>query len=161
MAGGPIFPNSFYPNPTTAGDLFPNFHTGGTNSQRDEGIGLAASISADATAELRFQMPPTLPSGTGKLRVLSLANATSGTVVFDPQWASVAAGENPDTVTLNAEGNTTTTWASGDNDDYKETKITLDADTLTAGETVVMSLVFDSTSTIAAVSTHIVSIIWE
>jgi len=141
--------------------MFPNYHVGGTNSRHDEGIGLAASISTDATAELRFQMPPTLPSGTGKLRILSLANATSGTVVFDPQWVSVAAGENPDTATLNAEGNTTTTWASGDADDYKETKITLDADTLVGGETVVMNLVFDSTSTLAAVSTHIVAIIWE
>jgi len=160
MAGGPIFPHSAFPTTLNA---FPNFHVGaGANSKHDEGLGVAASLGADTTWRLRFQMPPTLPSGTGKLRLLALANATSGAAKVNPKWASVAAAEDPSSATLNAEGTSTLTWATGDNDKYKELKITLDADTLVAGEEVVMDLVFETTSwTLAQVSTWIASILWE
>ena len=161
MSGGPIFPNSAYP--VTAGNVFPNFHVGaGANSKHDEGMGVAASIAADSTWRLRFQMPPTLPTGTGKLRLLALANATSGAAKVNPKWVSVAVEENPSSATPVAETVQTVTWAAGDNDQYKELKVTLDADTLVAGEIVVMDLVFETASwTLASVSTWVASIIWE
>ncbi|MCH7625629.1 MAG: hypothetical protein IIC83_06870 [Chloroflexi bacterium] len=161
MAGGPIFPHSAFP--VTAGRVFPNFHVGaGANSKQDEGLGVEASVGADSTWRLRFQMPPTLPTGTGKLRLLALANATSGVAKVNSKWVSVAVEEDPSGATLNAEGTSTVTWSTGDNDQYKELKVTLDADSLVASEEVVMDLVFETTSwTLAQVSTWIVSIIWE
>src|SRR4030066_221175 len=103
MSGGPIFPNSIYP--VTAGRVFPNFHVGaGANSKHDEGLGVEASVGADSTWRLRFQMPPVLPTGTGKLRLLALANATSGDARVNPKWVSVAVGEDPSSATLVAEG---------------------------------------------------------
>jgi hypothetical protein len=161
MAGGPIFPHSTYP--ATSGKVFPNFHVGaGANSKHDEGLGVMASVNADSTWRLRFQMPPSLPTGTGKLRLLALANATSGAAKVNPKWVSVAAAESASGATPVAEGTSTLTWAAGDNDKYKELKVTLDADTLVASEVVVMELVFETTSwTLAVVSTWIASVIWE
>lgn len=161
MAGGPIFPCSAFP--ATAGNTFPRFHSGATNSRRIEGLGVLASIGADSTWHLVFAMPPSaLPSGTCKLRLLALANATSGSAKVNPKWASVAPGENPDTATLNAEGTSTLTWAAGDNDDFKELKITLDADTPVAGELIVMDLVFETASwSLAVDSTWLPSVIFE
>lgn len=161
MSGGPLFPFSEYLG-GASGRLFHNFHQGGTNGRSDEGVGVEASLSADSTLELRFQMPPSLPSGTAKLLMRALANATSGDAKVNPKWVSVADAENPDTATLNAEGTQTLTWASGEADDYKEAKVTLDADTTVAGEIVVMHVVFETTSwDLAAVSTWQFSIIWE
>lgn len=168
MAGGPIFPHSAFP--VTAGRVFPNFHVGaGANSKQDEGLGVEASVGADSTWRLRFQMPPALPTGTAKLRLLALANATSGVAKVNPKWVSVAVEEDPSGATLNAEGTSTVTWGAGDNDQYKELKVNLDADTdeLTgakngASKEIVMDLVFETTSwTLAQVSTWIASIIWE
>lgn len=161
MAGGPIFPHSAFP--ATADRVFPNFHVGaGANSKQDEGLGVQASVGADSTWRLRFQMPPSLPTGTGKLRLLALANATSGVAKVNPKWVSVAVEEDPSGATLTAEGTSTVTWSTGDNDQYKELKVTLDADTLVASEEAVMDLVFETTGwTLAQVSTWIASIIWE
>lgn len=162
MAGGPIFPCSAYPE--TAGRVFPNFHDGdGANSDKDQGLGVEASVGADSTWQLRFQMPPTsLPSGTGKLRLLALADAVAGAAKVNPKWVSVAVEEDPSSAALNAEGTGTITWAAADDDVYKELKITLDADVLTASEMVVMDLVFETAAwTLAQVSTWIISIIWE
>lgn len=161
MAGGPIYPSSAMPD--TSGETFPNVHEGATNSRRTEGLGLAASISTDRTWELRFDLPPTLPSGTLKLQILSLADATSGTVVVEPQWfAATPDVDTPDDETLTGEGDTTITWAAGDDDELKLTKINLDAATApVAGDTLIVHVKFDSTSTLAVVSTHRISIIWE
>lgn len=161
MAGGPFWPCSAFPN--TATNTFPNFHSGGTNSRRVEGLGVAASIGSDSIWHLHFKMPPTtLPSGTCKLLLWALANATSNSAKVNPKWASVAAAENPDTVSLTAEGTSTLTWAAGDNDDFKELKITLDADTPVAGEMIVMDLTFETASwTLAVVSTWLACVIFE
>lgn len=160
MPGGPLFPHSAFP---VSSRVFPNFHVGaGANSKHDEGLGVEASLGADAIWRLRFQMPPTLPTGTGKLRLLALANATVNAAKVNPKWASVAVEESPSGAALNAEGTGTITWAAGDNDQYKELKVPLDADTLVAGEEVVMDLTFETAGwTLAQVSTWIASIIWE
>jgi len=162
MAGGPLFPFSNYPD--SNGRIYPGPHVGATNGRVDFGIKVEASLGADSKLQLRFQMPPSaLPTGTLKLDVVALANATSGNGVINPAWVSVAGGANPDTATLTAEGNTTLTWAAGDNDDYKWTKIILDASTApAAGEVVVMEITFVSVSwTLAQVSTWNFSLIWE
>jgi len=161
MAGGPIFPRSAYP--VHEGRVFESIHVGaGANSKHEFGLGVMASVSADSIWRLRFQMPPAMPSGTGKLRLLALANATSGAAKVNPKWVSVAVEEDPSAATLIAETTSTVTWAAGDNDQYKELKVTLDADTLVVSEEVVMDLVFETASwTLAQVSTWIPSIIWE
>jgi hypothetical protein len=162
MAGGPIFPYSAYP--VTANNTFPSVHVGaGSNAKHTAGLGVAASIGSDSIWRLHFRMPPSaLPSGTGKLDLWALANATSGAAKVNPKWASVAVEEAPDTATLQAEGVGTITWSTGDNDQFKQLKITLDADTLVAGEDVVMDLTFETSSwTLAVVSTWIPSIIFE
>jgi hypothetical protein len=161
MAGGPIHPCSAVA--VTSNRVFPSVHVGaGANSKHDEGLGVEASLGADAIWRLRFEMPPSLPTGTGKLRLLLLANATSGAAKINPKWASVAVEEDPSGATLNAETVQTVTWAAGDNDQYKELKLNLDADTLVASEVVVLDLVFETSGwTLAQVLTCRPSVIFE
>ena len=161
MSGGPIYAVSEYPK--TAGKVFPSMHLGdGANGATTGGLGVMAWVDADATWHLQFPMPPVLPSGTGKLRLLTLADAVSGAAKVNPAWASVAAGEDPSAATLTSEGTSTITWSTNDDDEYQELLITLDADTLVGGEVVVMDLVFETTSwTLAVVSTWLAFIIWE
>ena len=96
MSGGPISPISAYPA-DTAGRLFPYFYSGagGNASPHDEGLGVQASLGADATWELRFPMPPSIPTGTLKLRVLSLAEPTSGTAKFTVRRMRSAQRQRP------------------------------------------------------------------
>lgn len=160
MAGGPIFPNSAYP--VTAGSCFPNIYVGGgANSKHEEGMGVAALIAADATWRLRFHFPPTIPTGTAKIRLLALANATSGVAKCTVQNAVVAAEDSPSGATLTSETQASITWGAGDNDQYKEAKVTLT--TTPAGNSVlVCDLVFNTTNwTLAQVSTWIATLIWE
>jgi len=160
MAGGPIAPISAVPD--TSGRVFPNIHSGATNSNLDEGLGVEASVGADAIWHLRFKMPESLPTGTGKLQLWALANATTGAAKVNAKWVSVNNAENPDTATRVAEGVSTLTWAAGNDDDYHELLITLDADTIVAGEMVVMDLTFETLNwTLAAVSTWLLFVIWE
>lgn len=108
-------------------------------------------------------MPPVLPAGlTCKLRLLALADAATGSAQVQPQWVSVAVGEDAGVATLNSEGTSTLTWAAGDNNKYKELKIVLDADTPVAREVIAMELVFVTASwSLAAVSTWLASVIFE
>jgi hypothetical protein len=174
LAGGPLFPVSAYPK--TAGAVFPNVYVGGgANSKEEEGLGVAASLAADAIWRLRFQIPPALPTGTLKLRLLALANATSGAARVNPKWVSVAPGASPSGATLVAEGVTpdstagqagagdTLTWGTGDADQYVEAKWILNAATApAANEIVVMDLTFETASwTLAQVSTWFPSLIYE
>lgn len=164
MAGTQLMPISVFA--VTAGFVFPNVHVGaGANSKQDEGLGVAdaTTLTTDAIWRLRFKVPKNLPvlPGTPTLMLDALANATSGAAKFNPKWASVAAEESPSGATLNAEGTQTITWASGDNDQYKHAEVTLDADTVVAGETIVMDLVFEDTNfTLAVVSTWQVWVEW-
>lgn len=162
MPGGPLFPRSVvFP---INGKSFPNIHEGATNSKSEEGIGVIASLDADARVELRFSMPPVIPAGVGKLRCRALANAVVGDAKFLVQWKSVAIGETADVsdVNLNSEGLSTLTWGAGDNDDYKQLEINLDADVLTLNEELVLEVIFESaTWTLAQLSTWTFSVIWE
>lgn len=168
MAGGPLYPSSSYIS-DTAGRLFPSIHAGagGNVASHDEGFGVMASLSADATLELRFPIPPTVPSGTLKLRMLALANATSGAAkVTVKDAAATPAGSpsssgNPSAVSLTSETQTTVTWAASENDRYKEAKVTLTASPA-ANDQLVVAILFSTTGwTLAQVSTWMFSIIWE
>lgn len=160
MAGGSIKPFSVaYPS---SGRVYPGYHIGSTNSRLWEGYRCEASLGADAILELNFEMPQVLPSGTPKLRCLAIADATSGDSKINPAWASLAVGEDYDTISLTAEGVDTNTWAAGDDEELIERIITLDADTIVADEIVVMQITFTTASwTLAQISTWNFSIIWE
>jgi hypothetical protein len=122
----------------------------------------AASLGADSVLELLFEMPQALPTGTAKLRILAIADATAGDSKVNPAWASLAVGEDYDTISVTAEGVDTNTWATGDDEELIERIITLDADTIVADEIVVMRITFTTASwTLAQISTWNFSIIWE
>lgn len=162
MAGGPIAPHSVYLG-GASGNLFPNFYAGGGGnaSAHDEGIGTVASLGSDATAELRFQVPPSVPTGTLKLLCRQLANATSGVAKFTVKDATVAAAASPSAASLTSETQSSVTWAAGDNDKYKDTKVALTASPA-GNDTLVIAITFNSTSwTLAATLTTQPFIIWE
>lgn len=157
MAGGPIFPQSAFP--VTADKVFPEFLT----TEMPESLGFLASLDADAIWRLFYRMPPTtLPTGTGKLLLVGQANATSGVGKLNVKWKSWGANEVPAAASLNAEGVATITFATTA---YRltELKITLDADTLVAGELVMIDLTGETSGWTLAVTLGILipSIIWE
>lgn len=157
-----IFP--FSQIPVTTDRTYWNVHVGaGSNSKHTEGMGVEASVGADSIWRLRLKFPTILPPGkTCKLVLEALANATSGNAKINPKWASVAAEEAPDAATLQAETTQTLSWGAGDNDQIKQLKVTLGADTPVAGEWCVMDLTFETSSwTLAQVSTWIAYIIFE
>ena len=164
MSGGPIYPSSAYPA-DTAGRLFPSFYAGagGNASPHDEGLGVKASLDADATWELRFPVPPVIPGGTCKLRLLALANATTGTAKVTVKDGRCPAGSSPSAVTLTSETQTSLTWAAGAADKYQEAKVTLTGlSGLAPNDIVVVALTFNTTGfTLAQVSTWVTSLIWE
>lgn len=152
--------------PVNAPSVFPSIYVGdGGVSDHEEGLGVAADIDvvgSDVVWRLRFWMPEMLPGGTAKLKLWALADAVTNSAKVNPKWASVAQEEDPSSIALNAEGTTTITWAAADDDVYKEAKIALDADTIIAGEMVVMDLVFETAGwTLDVASTWHAAIIWE
>ena len=160
MAGGALLHSD--PIYDTNGNIYPGIYTGSSNSRKSPGHVVVASLGANSVLTLEFEAPQVLPSGTPYLRVRALANG-NGNGVFNPAWASVAvgAGEGPDNVTPSAEGNTTITWSS-DQNDFKEAKVQLDADTIVADEIIHMEITFVSASwTLAVISVWEFSIIWE
>ena len=163
MAGGPVFPLSGFP--VTAGDAF-EFVVDGIGTTEDRtimyGIGNATKITGDVTMwHLVFRMPESLPTGTAKLRITTRANATTGVIGLNVSWVSVAGTESPDDATMNDELSVDIT-TSATADGYKETLLTLDADTIVAGEFVHMLIdTDDSAHTIAADVGLLFEIIWE
>lgn len=158
----PLVPTTSY---AVSSNIWPGMHVGAGSGQKySEGMQLdtATNVTADQTWALEWMLPATLPSGTCKLLLVSQANAAANVLKVNPKWNVAGDGEDPSSATLNAEGTTTITWSAGDADDYKYTKITLDASTPTASKFLIMNLVFeDSGMTLAVVSTHKAFIIWE
>jgi hypothetical protein len=143
------------------GNLFPNFYSGagGNASPVEEGIGVVASLGADEVAQLRFPMPPSIPTGTLKLRNLMLANATTGTVKYTVSDANVAAGADPSSATLSAETQSSATLSAADT--YLEVKTVLTSSP-NGNDMLVVAVTFNHTGwTLAQVLTNIFTIIWE
>src|SRR5438552_2254685 len=143
MASGALYPSSIVY--VTSGLVGPAVHVGAasTGLRRTRGIQVvaAADLSANADVEMTFDMPPALPSGTGKLILLGRTVGTGNAIIL-VSWVSVAIGEDPSAATLLSEGNQTLTVVGGDSDKFLRLKTTLDADTLTADEIVCMRLRF-------------------
>lgn len=161
MGAGPLLPISVVPR--SSGSVFDNVHVcAGANGTNVAGIGVVASVASDVTADVIWQLPDTLPSGTLKLRLLCIANATSGNAKINPKWNCGALNTDPSGLTLNAEGTQTLTWAAGENDKFKELLLTLDASTAAGGQYLYMSLMFEGTAswTLAADMTCIAELIW-
>jgi hypothetical protein len=162
MSGGPILPSSVYLG-GASGNLFPNFYAGGGGNAaaHDEGIGVVGSLGADSVAELRFECPPTIPSGTAKIRVLSLCATNSLNGKFNIADGNVAAGASPSAATLTASATQTITWGASSADKYVETKVAISS-TPNGNDVLVVALKFLTASwTQTGVSTHLVSLIWE
>lgn len=162
MAGGPLLPSSVYLG-GASGNLFPNFYIPATNTNAAgalEGIGVVASLGSDAAAVLQFNTPPSaLPSGTLKLRILAMANATSGVAKLTVKDGHTPAGSSIGVATLSTETQVSQTWATADI--LVENKVTLTTSP-SAGDIVTILATFNTSSwTLAAVSTWQFSLIWE
>lgn len=156
MAGGPILP--FSAVPVTAGKVFPYQLT----AEMPESLAFMASLDGDAIWRLFYRMPPTLPTGTGKILLACQANATSGDAKLNVKWKSYGANEVPAATDLTAEGVATITFATTA---YRltESEIALDADTLVGGELVMIDLTGETSGwTLAAILGVLPPpIIWE
>lgn len=160
MPAGPLFPSSAVPD--ASGEAYPAIHAAGFGFR--EGLGVVAGPSADRTWHLEFDLPPALPPGVCKLVLIATAGASSGVAKVNPKWACVdpSAGDNAFTAARTAEGTATFAWSAGDDNDDKQTRIILDANSLTPGGTVVLDLVFEASGwTLAAASTWKAFVVWE
>jgi hypothetical protein len=159
MAGGPISPSSVYLG-GASGNLFPNFYAGGGGNAaaHDEGVGVVASLSSDATAELRFPMPASIPTGTLKLMIRGIG-AGSGNAKITVSDGAAGSGTSPSGLTLSAESQTTMAFASVDQ--YLDAKVTLTTSP-TANQTLVVAVKFQTASwTVTVVSTYMFWVLWE
>jgi hypothetical protein len=165
MAGGTLSPSSDVIG-DTSGRLFTGVYAGagGNNAAKEAGWQVAASIGSDTgPLSLRFAMPPAaaLPSGTLKLLMRALANASTGAAKVTVQDGVAANGVSPSAVSLTSETQATVTWGASDNDKYKDTKVTLSA-TPAGNDELLVALTFNATGwTLAAMSTWRFYVIWE
>jgi len=166
MPGGPLYPYSVHMITTNGLFTFSpfNFDRDGANDHRDKThVGLDASLPSNATVHLSFEAPPVLPSGTAKLRVIALCDVAADFMTFQTLWRSVAIGEDPSSLILASEGDSTLTWVGGDNDKYLEKKVPLvTTDVVVASEIIIVQIIFKGgAGRIADLSSWTFSIIWE
>src|SRR5262249_40900810 len=118
-----------------------------------EGVGVVASLGADAPAVLQFNIPPTgaIPTGTLKLRLLAQANATSGTAKLDIIDAVTSPNASIGASNFTTEAGSPTvsqTWsgsAGSTADNLIEIKVTLTS-APTAGQVLTVILNFKTSS---------------
>src|SRR5215469_1679179 len=116
MAGGPFFPSSIYLG-GASGNLSSTVYVPNTNTNNGgaiEGVGVVASLGADAAAVLQFNLPEIIPSGTLKCRVLAWANATSGVAKLTLSDGQTAPGANIGATTLTTDAQVSQTWSAAD-----------------------------------------------
>lgn len=176
MATGPVYP--FSTDFITADKIFEGRYvrTGGTQNVNVIGIGVMASLDADAIARLLFQVPDPLPSGTAKLFLKAIAPATSGVARINPKWRfsamDVSLEDNAvaaESVTPSARtgGGSTDSlqWETGDDERFLRGKWNLDAaggGTIAAGGVILMDLTFETASwTLASQLVCIPELWWE
>jgi hypothetical protein len=145
--------------------LYPDTFKTTTNDFWIEGMGVIASLDADSEIHYVFHVPSVLPTGNAKLEVIAQSLDAGGDAAYNPKWKSVAFGETMDLAvgSLNAEGESTLTWTGGaDAHEMKRDKITLDADTVTADEFIVLRLALVSANwTLNQRCILLPSILWE
>lgn len=158
-----LFPITVFP--ATEGKVYPEVFRTDTNSFWIEGMGVMASLDADAELHYIFHVPTPLPSGTAKLEVLAMtSDVASGDAKFNPKWKSIAVGEDFDlaAASLYAEGTQTFTWLTNEGHLFKRSKVTLDADTVTADEFIALRLVLETTNwSLDTRSLWLASVVWE
>jgi hypothetical protein len=176
MAGGPILPSSIYVG-GASGNLTVNFYTGTTasgtgavaNYSAFESVQCVASLNsvgADALAILQFNIPPAgaMPTGTLKLRLLAMANASTGIAKLDIIDAVTSPGTAIGASNFTTEAGSPTisqNWAVAGVDILVENKVTLTA-APTAGQIVTVILAFRNSGwTLAQTSVWQASLIWE
>ena len=161
MSGGPLLPSSMYLG-GASGNLYPSFYVPATNTNsagQIEGIGVVASLAADAAAILQFNLPESIPSGTLKLRCLAWANATSGVAKLTISDGETAVGSNIGATSLSSETQVSQTWSSADV--IVENKVTLTTSP-TANYILTVAATFNHSSwTLAAASVWQFSLVWE
>jgi len=165
MAGGPILPSSVYLG-GASGSLYPNFYIPNTNTNGAgalEGVGVVSSLTSSTNgypAVMQFNMPESLPTGTLKLRMLAMANATSGVAKVTISDGKTSAGSNIGATTMTSETQTSQTWATADI--LVENKVTLTTSP-SANDILTVVATFNSTSawTLAAASVWQFSVVWE
>lgn len=141
MANLFVSPRSVHLDPNSR--IAPGYHIGATNGRGQEpDFIVEASLGADSFVDLMFPVP----AASCSLVLSMLCNTNTGTMYVTPAWASVAVGENYDTITLNSEGQQSLAWTTGDEDKWKELSVALDADTPVAGEKIQMRLTFNYAS---------------
>ena len=161
MAGGPILPSSIYVG-GASGNLSPTFYIPASNTNAAgaiEGIGVVASLGADASAVLQFNLPEAIPTGALKLRVLAWANATSGVAKLTVKDNQTAAGSNIGVTTLTTETQLSQTWATADI--IVENKIALTTVPIANSILTVLATFNTSGWTLAAASVWQLSLVWE
>jgi len=164
MAGGPLLPSSIYLG-GASGYLAPAVYIPATNTNTAgaiEGIGVAASLSADAPAVLQFNLPESIPTGTCKLRALAWANATSGAAKVDIADGQTAAASNIGATTLTTEAGSPTisqTWSAADV--IVENKVTLTTAPVVNSILTVLATFKTSGWTLAQNSVWQFSLVWE
>ena len=165
MAGGPILPSSIYLG-GASGNLSPTFYTSGagttTANSTIEGIGVIASLPADASAVMQFNMPEVLPAGALKCRVLAWANATTGNAKLDIIDGRTPAGSNIANATFTTEaGSPTITQGWTTADIIVENKVTLTQQP-TANDIYTVVATFRTASwSLAQASLWQFSLVWE
>jgi hypothetical protein len=161
MAGGPILPSSIYLG-GASGNLSAAVYVPATNTNNAgaiEGIGVVASLAADAAAVLQFNLPEVIPSGTLKLRCLAWANATSGVAKLTVSDGQTAAGSNIGGTTLSTETQVSQTWATADI--IVENKVTLTTSPTANSILTVLATFNTSGWTLAQTSVWQFSLVWE
>jgi hypothetical protein len=163
MASGYLLQASQYLG-GASGNLFSTFYVPGVNTNGGgalEGIGVVASLAADAPAVIQFICPNPVPSGTPKLRSLFQANATSGVAKYTVQDGATSPNSNPGTTTLTSETQQSLTWTTADI--LVENKVTLTGlGTLSAGQLITTVITFNTTGwTLAAVLSGAHMLVWE
>lgn len=162
MAGGPIFPCAAVPT-GTAGNVFPWVYSGaGANAAPlDEGLGVAASLAANATYSLRFRMPPSIPTGTLKLSLTGICSS-AGNAILTVADALVTPGNSPSSATLVTEANFNAATLALLADKYGELKAALANLSPAGNEMVVLALTFNNTGwTLANIAAFYACLLWE
>lgn len=151
--------------PATSGKVYPDCFRTNSNDFWIDGLGVMASLDADAELHYVWHVPTVLPAGTCKLEVIGFTYDAAGDMAFNPKWKSFGFDEGMDIAagSLNAEGESTLSWTYGaDAHEMKRTKINLDADTVVADEFINMRLALVSANwTLNQRSIMLPSILWE
>jgi hypothetical protein len=162
MSGGPLLPSSVYFG-GASGNAYPAFYTSaaGTTVANStlEGVGVVASLGAEAPVVMQFNLPESIPTGTLKCRVLGLANAATGTAKLTLTDGATPAGLNIANATFTAETQISQGWATADI--LVENKVTLST-VATANYIMTVLATYNHTSwTLAAASVWQFSLVWE